>query len=192
MTDQEQSQNAVERSGEKCGAETTTGSPCQNPAGDNGRCWVPGHNPDDDEENPHGRPPAIDEENREAVYGAARLGMKIKHQAAAAGVSPDTLRRHACCLETLREPELTTDDPCDFCRGYARAHSEGAQEVLQDCRPEFVASATFGYSETSEREVQHTGAGGGPIEVQFSEEVVETPYSERDGEVPVEAVEEAD
>lgn len=197
-TDQQTTdETETETDAEICGADTRAGDPCQNPAGDNGRCWVPSHNPDADaEENPGGRPPALDEENREAVYGAARLGMKIKHQAAAAGVSPKTLRRHACCLETLREPELTTDDPCEFCRGYARAHAEGAQTVLEECRPEFVASATFGYTETAEKEVQHTGEGGGPIEIEFSEEVVETPYSERsddgEAEVAVEPVDEVD
>lgn len=33
-------------SNDNCGASTADGTPCQNPAGENGRCWLPSHNPD--------------------------------------------------------------------------------------------------------------------------------------------------
>ena len=77
-----------------------------------------------------------------------------------AGVSADTLRRALCCVETPRNPVLDSD-ACDFCVNYAQAHANGAREVLNDCRPEFIASASYGYSKKDEVEV--SGEGGGII-----------------------------
>jgi hypothetical protein len=57
-----------------------------------------------------------------------------------------------CCVTSPRDPALDTN-PCDFCANYAQAHANGAREVLNDCRPEFVASASYGYAKTEKREV---------------------------------------
>jgi len=137
-----------------CGAETADGTPCQHPAGS---CPHPAHS-DPDVDNPQGRPEGNtlrdDPDARERLYEATELGLNVTHRASMAGVSPDTLRRALCCVETPRKPDLTVAEPCDFCAGYARAHAEGAQEVLAECRPEFRASASFGYSETERREVE--------------------------------------
>lgn len=146
--------------GDICGAECVDGTPCEHPAGS---CPVPSHS-DPDAENPHGRPKAFDDEwRRDALYRAAGMGMHLYHQAGFAQVSENTVRRALCCVETPREPALTTDDPCDFCKGYVRAHSEGALETLENCDDEFIASATYGYSKTEERE--YSGPDGGPLEV---------------------------
>lgn len=161
MNDQDQ----YHQTADQCGVETTSGDPCQNPAGDNGHCWIPSHNPASDGGNPGGRPKLLDDETRQRqLFDAVENGLKIHHQAAAAGVSTRTLRRYACCIDTLRQPEL---DPnaCEFCRNYARAHAKGASAVLEQCRPEFRASASFGYQKTEERRLEHTGEGGGPVMV---------------------------
>ena len=38
----------------------------------------------------------------------------------------------------------------------------------------FLLASSFDYKKTEKRE--HTGDGGGPVEVEFHEEVVETPW----------------
>jgi transposase-like protein len=139
---------------EICGWPTTDGGECQNPAGEDGTCWIPSHG-DADAENPNGRPSEFDEETKEAIYAAVGSGLKVGHVAAAAGVSADTLRRWTCCIDDLSDA-VPDDDPCDFCEGYARAHATGARAVLDECRPEFRASASFGYNDTQQIEAEHT------------------------------------
>jgi hypothetical protein len=99
------------------------------------------------------------------VLVAVGQGLKIRDQAALAGVAPNTLRRALCCVETPSNPELTPE-PCEFCRNYAQAHANGAREVLNDCRPEFIASASYGYVKEEKRQV--TGEDGGALEVETS------------------------
>jgi len=146
---------------EKCGYPTSKdGSPCQHPTTDDGdpdRCWIDSHNEASTEAGQGGRPRAFDDEQtRQRVLVAVGQGLKVEHQAALAGVSPNTLRRALCCVETPSNPELDTD-PCEFCRNYAQAHANGAREVLNDCRPEFVASASYGYVKEEKRDVDHSG-----------------------------------
>jgi hypothetical protein len=142
-----------------CGAETIGGTPCQHPTTEGGnpdRCWIPAHG---GAATDHGRPAAFDDEQtRERVLMAVSTGLRVSHQASLAGVSDDTLRRALCCVKTPRNPVLAVD-PCDFCARYARAHADGARKVLSDCRPEFVASASYGYSKTDEVEVSGDGPG---------------------------------
>jgi hypothetical protein len=104
-----------------------------------------------------------DDRRQKLVFLAVGDGLKVHHQASMAGVSPDTLRRYACCIEDLSRPVLD-DDACEFCENYAQAHARGAREVLDDCRPEFRASASFGYVKEEKREHEHTGEGGGPVQ----------------------------
>ena len=150
-----------------CGHPTANGGECQHPTtddGDSDRCWVDSHNDADTDAGQGGRPRLLDDERKQQIiYTAVNSGLTIEHQANLAQVSPDTLRRALCCVETPRTPELTTEDPCEFCEGYAQAHARGAMQVLDECRPEFRASATFGY--VKQEKHQHTGDGGGPIGV---------------------------
>jgi len=138
-----------------CGYETASGSPCQHPPtadGDPDRCWIPAHG---GTQANHGRPSAFDDEQtRQRVLVAVSTGLKVTDQAGLAGVSDDTLRRALCCVDTPRKPSLN-NDPCDFCVDYAQAHANGAREVLNDCRPEFIASASYGYNTSEER--KHVG-----------------------------------
>lgn len=148
---------------DNCGWPTNDGDACLNPAGEDGRCWIPTHG-DPNAENPAGRPKALTDDKKEVLFNAVRLGLHVRHQAAVAGVHPDTLRRAACCLETLRDPRITAEEPCEFCERYAQAHGEGAMNVLEDTKPEFRASASFGYTKTEAREV--SGPDGGPIQTE--------------------------
>jgi len=142
--------------GDVCGYPTAEGTPCQHPTTDDGdpdRCWEDAHNDSDTDSANAGRPRAFDDEQtRQRVLVAVGQGLKVRDQAALAGVSPDTLRRALCCVETPRNPTLDPD-PCEFCRNYAQAHANGAREVLDDCRPEFRASASFGYVKEEKREL---------------------------------------
>jgi hypothetical protein len=94
-----------------------------------------------------------DKKRRERLLDAVSVGLSIRDQAALAGVSADTLRRSLCCIDTPREGRLTTTDACQLCGSYVRARAEGAMQVLQECRPEFRASASFGYKKTEAQEL---------------------------------------
>jgi hypothetical protein len=148
--------------GDICGQPTeTTDQPCQHPVN---ACPVHDGNGD------QGRPSEFDEETAEAIYAAVGSGLNVGHVAAAAGVSASTLRRWTCCVDNLAECELTADDPCEFCKGYVRAHADGAREVLEDCRPEFRASASYGYTKTEERDLNHSGLTVSPEFVDTDDE----------------------
>lgn len=136
---------------EKCGYPTANSTPCEHPATNGDSCWLPSHGGDADSDG--GRPRALDDQQtRQRVLVAVGQGLKVEHQASLAGISPNTLRRALCCVKTPRNPKLDTE-PCEFCRNYAQAHANGAREVLDECRPEFRASASFGYVERKEQEV---------------------------------------
>ena len=134
-------------SNDTCGYIKDNDEPCELPASrSDGRCHH--HTDIEAERQREGRPRKLDEERtQQIIYTAANSGLSISDQANLAQISPDTLRRGLCCVETPRKPRITVDEPCDFCEGYAQAHARGAMEVLQDCRPEFRAAATFGYTE---------------------------------------------
>ena len=149
-------------SDDQCGHPTASGEPCQHPTTDDGdpdRCWIDSHNDDAVDPNTQpGRPRLLDDQRKQQIiYTAVNSGLSIEHQANLAQVSPDTLRRALCCVKTPRTPELTTEDPCDFCEGYAQAHARGAMNVLNECRPEFRASASFGYVKEEKRQLDHSG-----------------------------------
>jgi hypothetical protein len=130
--------------------------------GDSDRCWIDAHNETSVDADQPGAPAKLNDDRRQnLVLLAVGDGLKVGHQASMAGASPDTLRRYMCCIDDLRQPALD-DDACDFCERYAQAHAKGARDVLDDCRPEFRASASFGYVKEEKREVdashEHSGA----------------------------------
>lgn len=155
----------------KCGAETSSGDECKNPAEANGRCWIPSHNPEGSDENPQGRPSLL-EEYRDEILEGARKGMTLQGCARVAGVGESTL------YDWLNEYP-------GFSESLKRARAKGEAKRLEnadDPGSRFVLERSFGYTKTEERKHEHTGEGGGPIEIQFNEEVVETPYSEREND----------
>lgn len=132
-----------------CGARTTGGGKCQNPAGENGRCWIPSHN-DPNAENPHGRPSEL--ENREDdILAGARMGMTLEGCARLAGVDESTLHRWKKNYE-------------DFRKSLKRARAQGELQHIQsvnDSGSRFLLERSYGYVKTEKREVDaqhdHTG-----------------------------------
>jgi len=51
-------------------------------------------------------------------------------------------------------------------------------EDVDTSMAKFLLASSFDYKKTEKREV--TGDGGGPVEVEISETIVETPHSEDD------------
>lgn len=128
-----------------------------------------------DHEQDHRNLRKLDEETKQTLIGAAQEGAKHEHCAMLAGVTPQTLRFwRQWAREDLdggKENELT-----DFYLRYQRARGAGAVETLQDCSSEFLAERSYGYTKTERHEI--TGGGGGPIQISFSEEVVETEWQD--------------
>ena len=157
-----------------CGAETTGDWPCQNPATEGDSCWIPSHGSDnDDVENPQGRDFAIGEDDHEDILEAAREGKSERGCARAAGVSS--------WAQLDRYLEAHPDFRSSFERARARGESELIQGGLRDedvdsSMAKFLLASSFGYKKTEKRE--HTGDGGGPLEISISETVVETGYDE--------------
>jgi len=154
-----------------CGADTVNGQPCQNPAGDDGHCWIPSHG-DADAENPQGRDFAIGEADHEAILEAASMGKSVRGCARAAGVSLSQLQRYLEAHEDFR---------VSFERARARGESELIEGGLHDddvdtSMAKFLLASSFEYKKTEKREV--AGDGGGPVEIQLNETIVETPHSE--------------
>lgn len=73
-----------------CGVSTTQDEPCQNPAGDNGFCWIPSHNPGQDDENPHGRPTKLTRDRQENIAGMIEKGHSINAACRSNGIHRET------------------------------------------------------------------------------------------------------
>jgi transposase-like protein len=125
-----------------CGADTTGKEPCRNPAGENGRCWIPSHQPDagEDVQNPHGRPSKLDE-YEDDIIEAAREGLTYEGIARVAGIG----------LSTLND---WRDQYDDFSAALERARSHAERELIQDVDPEFVLERSYDYVKTEKREVE--------------------------------------
>jgi len=75
----------------------------------------------------------------------------------------------------------------EFSRALRRARGRGEDDWIKQGRDDdgdssfakFMLASSYGYKKTEKREV--TGDGGGPVEVTFNEEVVETPWEPDEG-----------
>lgn len=148
---------------ERCGHETANGTPCQNHAGENGRCYIPAHN-GKDEDPPGGRKPALDESNHAEILEAAEMGVSKAGCARAAGVGEATLHRYLEANDSFRSA---------FVRARARGEQRLATGPLMndDDGPDmdgqharFLLSTSFEYAKTERKEL--TGEDGGPVEVE--------------------------
>ena len=153
-----------------CGAETASGGPCQHPAtedGDPNRCWIDAHNDTalPTQSGDPGRPSKLDD-HEEDIFAGARQGMTLEGCARLAGVPEQTLHRW-----------INKHD--DFHESLKRARAHGELQHLQsvnDAGSRFILERSFGYTKTETHE--HTGEGGGPVDINVTETVVETGYDE--------------
>ena len=155
-----------------CGHPTEGGDgpPCQNPAGENGRCYIPAHN-GDDADPPGGRNRALDESDHDDILDAARMGASKAGCARAAGVGEATLQRYLDAHDAFRS-------------AFTRARARGEQRLLEGPlfeSPEgerdmdgqharFLLSTSFGYQKTEKREVEHSGDDENPLSVTIKRE----------------------
>lgn len=159
---------------EQCGYPTANDTPCQHPTTDDGdpdRCWIDSHNEGDVEAGQPGRPSKL-EEFEEDILTGARQGMTLEGCARLAGIDESTLHRWIDKYEEFR-------------KSLKRARAQGELEHLQtvnDRGSQFILERSFGYVKTEKREVdashELTGEGGGAIQIELNETVVETGYDE--------------
>jgi len=147
-----------------CGHPTADGSPCQNPPTDGDSCYLNEHGGD---AAPSGRPTKLDE-HRSDIMSAAREGMSLQGCARVAGIAEKTLHNWI-------------NDYDEFASDLRQARAEGELQHIRnvdDKGSQFLLERSFGYTKTEKKELEHTGEGGGPIEITFQEEVVETDWEE--------------
>ena len=112
-----------------------------------------------------GRDFAITEDDHDDLLQAAKTGLSLRGCARAAGVSHSQLRRYLDAHEEFRS---------SFER--ARAHGEAEliegglrDEGVDTSMAKFILASSYGYKKAEKREVEgsmeHTGEGGGPMEV---------------------------
>jgi len=156
----------MEDDADQCGYPTAADTPCQHPAGDNGRCHIDAHNPDGKGVSV-GRDFSISEEDHADILKAARMGLSKSGCGRAAGVGPDELRRYV-------------DAHPDFREAFMRARFQGEQKLVKGAlhqqknvkephremdgqHARFLLSTSFDYKKTERKEL--TGEDGGAIEV---------------------------
>jgi hypothetical protein len=154
---------------EICGADTTGDQPCQNPAGENGRCWIPTHNPDGGDENPDGRPSKFDDV-RDDLLKAADSFLNHEQVANRGGVAKSTLYRY------LEERE-------EFRNAFKRARGEAADRLVrQALDPDseidtsfarFLLERSFKFIKTERREFDTAEDASFEFNVVFSDEASE-------------------
>ena len=137
-----------------CGStNTSTGEPCQRPAGwgtdrDYGPCK---QHPRD------GRPSKFTPERRDQVIQRAKKGASKEGCARAAGISYRTLHRW---LERGEESGEDGDPYWQFCQAFNRARATGEDELLdrvKESKPEFLLERSYDYTKTEEHDVNLDG-----------------------------------
>lgn len=151
----------------KCGEPKDDGSPCERPAGwgtpsDMGPCR--------DHSEEWQKPRKLNPQTRENILGATQRGTTKKHAAAVGGITEQTLRNWLNWGE--EHVQRGWDTPLsDFYLDFQRARGQGAARTLEECSPEFRASASFGYHKTEGRNIG--GPDGEPFEVEIHRELRE-------------------
>lgn len=162
--DQEQGQGQ-----DACGYPTASGEPCQNPAGDNGHCWIPSHAPDGTiadggSASAPGRPSKYTEERARTAIEAAEKGVSKAGCARAAGIGEATLDRWT---NPDNDYTVTIDGHArSFRSAFTQARARGEQRLVDDGlyddsadaqMARFLLSTSFDYVKTEKREHEHSG-----------------------------------
>lgn len=155
---------------DKCGHETAKGTPCQHPAGENGRCHIDSHNPDG-EGTSVGRDFSISEADHDDILEAARLGMSKSGCGRAAGVGPDELRRYVDAHPDFREAFMRARYKGErkLIKGPLREHEEDSEE-WDSQHARFLLSTSFDYVKTERKEL--TGEDGDAIDLSVESDMV--------------------
>ena len=147
---------------EICGYETVNGGECQNRAGDNGRCWIPQHNPDSDKgTDGRGRPTKFNDKRARKAIEAAKKGKSESGCERAAGVTRGTINNW---LDKGFTFEDESGKERDFFTAFAHARAQGEDQWIREGRsPEgdssfakFMLNTSYDYKETEKREVEHS------------------------------------
>ena len=162
-----------------CGADTVGDEPCQNPATEGDSCWLAEHGGDADAS---GRPSKFTDERAQDAVEAAREGLSKAGCGRAAGVADGTIQNWLDENPTFTDKDGTERE---FFRAFMRARRVGEFNLVQgglydedtdSSMAKFLLASSFDYKKTEQREV--TGEGGGPVSVDITETVVETPHSD--------------
>ncbi|MWG34833.1 hypothetical protein [Halomarina oriensis] len=108
-----------------CGAETAKGTPCQNPAGENGRCHIPTHN-GRDEDNPS-RDPKLTVERQEKIASMLEDSHSIAAACRCNGIGRSTF------YEWLQKGDAQEEGIyADFSDRVARARGAGERRIVDE------------------------------------------------------------
>lgn len=109
-----------------CGANTSNDQPCQNPAGDNGRCWIPSHN-DPDAENPQGRDPKLTKQRQEQIADMLENGHSVAAACRCNEIGQSTF------YEWLEKGDQQDEGIyADFAERVARARGVGERKLVDE------------------------------------------------------------
>lgn len=167
---------------EQCGETKGNGEPCEYEAKfADGKCGIHSSINGDTQ----GRPTKFTDERARLAIEAAREGKSKAGCERAAGIGQGTVNDW---LEQSYTFETEDGQLASFSQAFAQARAEGESMYIDDGRSEdgdtsfakFMLSSSYGYQESKKQETELTGEDGGPIEISFTEEVVETPWSEDD------------
>lgn len=162
----------------QCGEIKGNGEPCEYDAKyADGKCGIHSDIPDTSQ----GQPTKFTDERARAAIAAAKFGKSKRGCERAAGVGEGTLNNW------LDQGHTFTDkngQVASFFRAFAQARAQGESQCIENARREdgdasfekFMLASSYDYKKTEQREV--TGEDGGPVAIEFNEEVVETPWSE--------------
>jgi len=150
---------------EICGVSTGDGTPCQNPAGDNGFCHIPSHNPGDDNENPAGRDTKLSHELQERIAASLEAGVPVKHAAPMHGISEQTFYDW---MKRGEDEENTIFS--DFSERVSRAREQGKGSLISDAvkaakKKEDAHALLKIYETITDGEAAHDDEGGIPFVV---------------------------
>jgi hypothetical protein len=119
----------------------------------------------DDDGATKGKDFALDEGDHDTLTEAAKTGLSKRGCARAAGVSHTALQRYLDAHDDFR---------ASFAQARARGETELIDGGLRDedvdtSMAKFILASSYGYKKAEKREVEgsmeHTGEGGGPMEV---------------------------
>lgn len=164
---------------ELCGETKGNGEPCENPAKfADGKCGI--HS--DINGDTQGRPTKFtDERARAAIEAAREEGKSVRGCERAAGVAEGTIRKNwlKSNYQFVNEDGLVDS----FIRAFAQARAQGESDWIEEGRSgdgdssfaKFMLSSSYDYAEGTD--VNVGGQEDAPLRIEFTEEIVETPWS---------------